>query len=85
VHPVYRVRRLSGGDGSPVHRRPGGGAGGTLTGVVCAVSSKHGCSPRGLLEEKGSRGTSPLLAVGGTGTERGFDELQQWRLKSSDV
>jgi hypothetical protein len=29
VHPVYGVHRLSGGGSSPVHRIPGGGAGGT--------------------------------------------------------
>jgi hypothetical protein len=29
VHPVYRVHRLRGGGGSPVHRGPGGGTGST--------------------------------------------------------
>jgi hypothetical protein len=61
VHPVYRVYGPRGGGGSPVHHGLDGGAGVT----------PHRSGARGLLKEKGLRGTSPWSAVGGTGMERG--------------
>jgi hypothetical protein len=75
VHPVYRVHRPRGGGGSPVHRGSGGDAGGTphrsgvrgwLRAWLLAMRAPRG---RG-----GARGTSPWLAVGGTGMERGWQQ-----------
>jgi hypothetical protein len=35
-----------------------------LTGVVHVADSRHGCSPRGLLEEKGSQGNLSMVSGG---------------------